>query len=75
MAEYAYKIIAQPWHVDPYYVASGQRKESLEIVASSDAEAKEEALKLLPEINSAYYWRFFIQERTDLRVLAAKETK
>ncbi|PRB01776.1 hypothetical protein [Microbacterium sp. MYb64] len=72
MAEYAYDMIAQPWRKDPYYVASGQRKERVEVVASNDAEAFTETRKLLPTINDAYYWRLWVNKRTDLRILAAR---
>lgn len=69
MTDYAFTIKAQAWRVDPYYVASSQPVKNLTVVASTEAEAKAEARRVLGEIDNAWYWRFWVIESRDARLV------
>ena len=71
MADYAFKFKAQAWRRDSYYVGSSQPVKVLTVVATTEAEAKVEARRVLGEIDRSWYWRFWLVESRDVRLAAA----
>lgn len=73
MAEYAFKMKAQSWARDPYYVASSAPVRELTIVASTENEAREEAKRILPGLADDRYWKFWVVSTKDIRLLTDAE--
>lgn len=73
MAEYAFKLNAQAWRRDPYYVASSQPVKVLTVIATTEEEAKVEALRVLGAIDRSWYWRFWVVWARDIRLLTEKQ--
>lgn len=70
MADYAFKFKAQAWRRDSYYMGSSQPVKELTVIATTEAGGKEEARRVLGSIDSAWYWRFWLVESQDVRLLA-----
>lgn len=73
MADYAYTMRAQAWNRDSYYVASSAKVHEVAVVASSEEDARAEARRILPELNSSHYYRFWLDKVKDIRLLSDKE--
>jgi hypothetical protein len=73
---YRWRFKVQAWRTDPYYVGSSQPVRDLEIVASTENEAKDEARRILPKLRDerTWYYRFFLQDSKDVRLVALEET-
>jgi predicted RNase H-like HicB family nuclease len=70
VADYQFNLTAQAWRRDSYYVASSQPIRELQIVASTEDEARTEAHRVLGEIDSSWYWRIRVQSMKDVRLLS-----
>jgi hypothetical protein len=68
MADYVFKLTAQQWRDDPYYVASSAPVHSVEVVASTKQEAIDEAARMLGPAASHRYWRFWVKSSRDIRI-------
>lgn len=66
---YKMEITVQAWRTDPYYVGSSQPIEHVTVVAHNHAEGKKLAEEALYGLRGGYYWRFWIDSATDLRLL------
>lgn len=73
MAEYAFEVTAQQWREDPYYVASGAPVHKIEVIASTEEEARAEAKRDLGPAQTYWYWRTWIKRGRDIRLVAAEE--
>ena len=70
MNEYAFKFTAQAWRRDPYYVGSSQPIKKVTVVATTEKKARDEARRVLGNLNEDYYWRFWLKETRDVRLTA-----
>lgn len=73
MAEYVFDVTIQSWDRDPYYVASSAPVHKLEVVASTDEEARAEAKRVMGEPEHGRYWRTWIKRGRDIRLIAAEQ--
>lgn len=68
MAEFAFKIRAQQWRTDPYYVGSSAPVYPVEVVAETKQEAINEAARMLGDPARDRYWRFWVDSVKDARL-------
>ena len=69
VAEYSWEFKVQAWRTDRYYVGSSQPVDRITVVASTEVEAKVEARRMLGPLNSGWYYRFWLIEAKDIRLL------
>ena len=69
MADYAFEVTAQQWRTDPYYVASSAPVHKVEVVASTEDEARAEAKRVLGPPADHRYWRTWIKRGRDVRLI------
>lgn len=74
MADYQWKIAAQQWRDDPYYVASSAPIQKVTVVAPTKQEAINEAARILGPAADHRHWRYWVGEATDIRLLTPTET-
>ncbi len=67
-ADYAFKLTAQQWPDDPYFVASSAPVKKITVVAATQAEAFTEAVRVLGPSDSDRYWRFWVDSVVDVRL-------
>jgi hypothetical protein len=70
MTDYAFTLRAQQWRDDPYYVASSAPMHTLTVVASTKQEAFNEAERVLGAPDRYRYWRYWVTETKDVRLIA-----
>ena len=68
MAEYVWKMRAQSWSDDTYYVASSEPLKPIEVIASTQDEALEEAARALGDPGRGRHWQFFGIKASDARL-------
>jgi len=73
VAEYQFTLTAQSWSKDSYYVASSWPLKSLIVIADTENAALVEAERLLGDPGDYRYWRFWVNEVKDTRLLLTKE--
>lgn len=69
MTDYAFTLTAQQWRDDPYYVASSAPVHKVTVVASTKQEAFNEAERVLGAPSSHRYWRYWVKEMKDVRLI------
>lgn len=74
MSEYAFKMDAQQWRDDPYYVASSAPVQKLTVVASTKADAVTEALRVLGTPERYRHWKIWVRDATDVRLVPQDES-
>lgn len=67
-ADYAFKLTAQQWRDDPYYVGSSAPVKQITVVAATQAEAFTEAVRVLGPSADHWYWRFWVESVVDARL-------
>lgn len=75
MAEYVFKVKAQQWLDDPYYVASSAPMHELAVIAETKAGARAEALRVLGKPADYRYWRTWTTQGKDVRLIANVEIR
>ena len=73
MSDYVFKLTAQQWHTDPYYVRSSAPVHQLTVVAATKQEAINEGARVLGEAADHRYWRFWVKSMKDVRLLTDVE--
>jgi hypothetical protein len=73
MADYAWKMTAQSWSDDSYYVGSSMPVKEVEVVASTQPEAIEEAARMLGSAGQHRHWKFFGISARDVRLVKEVE--
>ena len=68
MTDYAWKMTAQAWRDDPYYVGSSAPLNPIEVVAPTRQEAMNEAARVLGPLRRGWVWRFFDIKGRDVRL-------
>lgn len=74
MADYAWKMVAQSWDDDPYYVASSSPLIPVEVVAATKQEAINEAAKVLGDAGRGRHWQFYRISARDVRLVKEEAT-
>jgi hypothetical protein len=74
VSEYAFKMDAQQWRDDPYYVASSEPVQKLTVVASTKADAVTEALRVLGRPADYRVWKVWVRDAIDIRLVPQDES-
>lgn len=69
---YVFKLTLQQWNTDPYYVGSSAPVHSVEVIASTEVEAKAEAVRVLGEPARDRYWRCWVTSSKDVRLVTGE---
>jgi len=70
VAEFAFRLKAQEWRSDSYYVAISQPVKRVTLSAATEEEATSDARTMLGAPRPGRYWRFWLVEATDARLVA-----
>ena len=73
VADYVWKMQAQAWSNDTYYVASSKPIKPIEVIASTQDEAIEEAVRMLGDPGRDRHWKFFGIKARDVRLVGSDD--